>query len=89
MCKIYNRPIEIYAYRTQPLVRHQSKNGISGPPIRLSYHFQSHYQSVINQSTHLSTCLTSMLHPHSSSQYAIVNNTKLFILFVVGYLLFE
>jgi len=49
MSEIYNRPIEIYAYSSTPKRVYRSHLGHL--PIRLSYHFQSHYNSVVEPST--------------------------------------
>ena len=45
MAEIYSRPIEIYTYNTAPhriYCKHIKKE-----PIRLSYHFQSHYNALV------------------------------------------
>jgi len=54
MCEIYGRPIEIYAYSNAPMRSYTNENAnlTSKPPIRLSYHTRSHYNSIINPSTH-------------------------------------
>jgi len=69
MSRLYDRPVEIYAYNTTPLKTHLGRsNGFSSPssssspsspppPIRLSYHFQSHYNSVVPPD-HLQRVLT-------------------------------
>jgi len=48
MSEIYNRPIEIYAYRAEPLrTFHEEQHRNSGvKPIRLSYHGSEHYNSI-------------------------------------------
>jgi len=46
MAELYNRSIEIYAYSAVPnrcYLKH-----LTTPPIRLSYHFRSHYNSVVD-----------------------------------------
>lgn len=51
MSEIYERPIEIYAYRAEPMrTFHEEQNNNSGQlkePIRLSYHGNEHYNSVV------------------------------------------
>uniref|UniRef100_A0A6A7GCS2 ubiquitinyl hydrolase 1 n=1 Tax=Hirondellea gigas TaxID=1518452 RepID=A0A6A7GCS2_9CRUS len=53
MSEIYDRPVEVFAYQAEPMktYRRPSQQG-SKPPIRLSYHFQSHYNSVIHPRNH-------------------------------------
>lgn len=48
MCEIYNRPIEIYAYRAEPMrtFHEEQHHGQSTKPIRLSYHGSEHYNSI-------------------------------------------
>eukprot|EP00475_Leptophrys_vorax_P027492 TRINITY_DN3919_c0_g1_i1.p1 TRINITY_DN3919_c0_g1~~TRINITY_DN3919_c0_g1_i1.p1 ORF type:complete len:584 (-),score=150.86 TRINITY_DN3919_c0_g1_i1:1537-3288(-) len=48
MSEIYCRPVEVYAYSHKPLRTYQ-KEANSKPPIRLSYHFRSHYNSVVGE----------------------------------------
>jgi len=55
--EIYNKPIEIYAYSDEPLKIYSSDiktlpNNSNRLPIRLSYHFNGHYNSIINPNTH-------------------------------------
>jgi len=54
MCEIYGRPIEIYAYSSEPMRTYTNEiaNLTSKPPIRLSYHTRSHYNSIINPANH-------------------------------------
>lgn len=48
LSEIYLRPIEIYAYSDKPMrTFHETSNDNSGEPIRLSYHGQSHFNSII------------------------------------------
>ena len=50
MSEVYDRPIEIYAYRAEPMrTFHEEQNGQGNlkEPIRLSYHGNEHYNSVI------------------------------------------
>lgn len=53
MSEIYERPIEIYAYQTTPMKTYSrpSRDGHQ-VPIRLSYHFQSHYNSIVDPLMH-------------------------------------
>jgi len=46
--EIYDRPVEIYAYDVTPrnTFSNLNRNRTSKPPIRLSYHFNSHYNSI-------------------------------------------
>eukprot|EP00479_Gromia_sphaerica_P014539 TRINITY_DN870_c0_g1_i2.p1 TRINITY_DN870_c0_g1~~TRINITY_DN870_c0_g1_i2.p1 ORF type:complete len:181 (+),score=33.17 TRINITY_DN870_c0_g1_i2:716-1258(+) len=48
MSEIYDRTIEIYVYQTSPARTYHQKGELdeSERPIRLSYHFNSHYNSV-------------------------------------------
>lgn len=47
LSEIYNCPIEIYAYRAEPMrTFHEEKFNNSNKPIRLSYHGNEHYNSV-------------------------------------------
>lgn len=46
LSEIYNRPIEIYAYQTEPMRTFHETDG-GEEPIRLSYHGQSHYNSIV------------------------------------------
>jgi len=51
--EIYNKPIEIYAYSNEPLKIYSNDvknlpNNSNRSPIRLSYHFNGHYNSIIN-----------------------------------------
>ena len=49
MSEIYNRPVEVYAYDPAPLNTFQGRSTSStNPPIRLSYHSQNHYNSIID-----------------------------------------
>jgi hypothetical protein len=52
MSEIYNRPVEVYAYSHKPLRTYQ-KEASEQPPIRLSYHFRSHYNSVVGPDFHV------------------------------------
>lgn len=50
LSEMYNRPIEIYQYSTEPLNTFlgRSINGDDSAPIRLSYHGNVHYNSIID-----------------------------------------
>lgn len=60
MSELYDRAIEVYAYSLTPLNTYQGAPTLN-EPMRLSYHFQSHYNSIINPDTHERTCMTT--HP--------------------------
>ena len=49
IAEIYNRSIEIYAYRNEPMrTFHEEQNkGGALEPIRLSYHGGEHYNSIV------------------------------------------
>ncbi|EAR85579.1 OTU-like cysteine protease (macronuclear) [Tetrahymena thermophila SB210] len=46
LSEIYNRPIEVYAYSSQPMRTFHETNFNNNEPIRLSYHGKCHYNSV-------------------------------------------
>ncbi|XP_078486555.1 uncharacterized protein LOC100187208 [Ciona intestinalis] len=48
MAEMYNRNIHVYQYSTEPINTFQSSNITGNEPIRVSYHRNSHYNSVIN-----------------------------------------
>ncbi|XP_028756791.1 OTU domain-containing protein 5-B [Neltuma alba] len=48
MCEMYNRPIHIYSYSTEPLNIFQGSYNTDTPPIRLSYHQGNHYNSLVD-----------------------------------------
>jgi len=52
LSEMYNRPIEVYQYSTQPINTFHSRTLYSSnddtPPIRLSYHGNVHYNSIID-----------------------------------------
>lgn len=52
LSEIYNKPFEIYAYSNIPMRTFHEHFGI-GSPLRLSYHGQSHYNSIANKDKHL------------------------------------
>lgn len=51
MAELYNRPFEVYQYATEPINTFQTTQQSSNPPIRVSYHRNSHYNSVIDPYT--------------------------------------
>ncbi|PWZ44706.1 OTU domain-containing protein 5-A [Zea mays] len=46
--EMYNRPIHIYSYSTEPINIFQGSYNTDVPPIRLSYHHGNHYNSVVD-----------------------------------------
>ncbi|KMS93527.1 hypothetical protein BVRB_030580, partial [Beta vulgaris subsp. vulgaris] len=48
MSEIYQRPILVFAYSTEPMRTYSSKDSLTNP-IRLSYHFESHYNSIVTK----------------------------------------
>nr|CAB3264602.1 OTU domain-containing protein 5 [Phallusia mammillata] len=48
MAELYNRLFEVYQYSTEPINIFHSSNKSENDPIRVSYHRNSHYNSVIN-----------------------------------------
>lgn len=48
LAEIYNRPIEVYEYSTEPNNTFQSGYLTDNEPIRLSYHGRNHYNSVVD-----------------------------------------
>ncbi|GJN03013.1 hypothetical protein PR202_ga20410 [Eleusine coracana subsp. coracana] len=46
--EMYNRPIHIYSYSTDPINIFQGSYNTDVPPIRLSYHHGNHYNSVVD-----------------------------------------
>eukprot|EP00474_Spongospora_subterranea_P010147 CRZ10605.1 hypothetical protein [Spongospora subterranea] len=46
MSEIYERPILVYAYSADPM-KSYSNQFSAAPPIRISYHFESHYNSIV------------------------------------------
>lgn len=48
LCEIYNRPIHIYSYSTEPINIFQGSYNTDMPPIRLSYHHGNHYNSLVD-----------------------------------------
>eukprot|EP01103_Thecamoeba_quadrilineata_P011476 TRINITY_DN2749_c0_g1_i2.p2 TRINITY_DN2749_c0_g1~~TRINITY_DN2749_c0_g1_i2.p2 ORF type:complete len:127 (+),score=20.15 TRINITY_DN2749_c0_g1_i2:642-1022(+) len=51
MAELYNRPIEIYSYTPEPINTFQGAYTTNDAPIRLSYHNNNHYNSVIDPYT--------------------------------------
>eukprot|EP00457_Paulinella_chromatophora_P000600 gb/GEZN01000600.1/.p1 GENE.gb/GEZN01000600.1/~~gb/GEZN01000600.1/.p1 ORF type:complete len:598 (-),score=100.62 gb/GEZN01000600.1/:72-1865(-) len=50
MSEIYDRPIQIYAYSETPLNTYQHGR-VHQAPVRLSYHYQSHYNSIVDDAS--------------------------------------
>lgn len=48
LSEMYNRPIEVYHYNTTPINIFQGCHQTENDPIRLSYHQNIHYNSVVN-----------------------------------------
>ncbi|XP_078441566.1 OTU-like cysteine protease family protein isoform X2 [Wolffia australiana] len=48
LSEMYNRPIHIYSYSTEPINIFHGGYGTDTPPIRLSYHRGNHYNSLID-----------------------------------------
>lgn len=48
MSEIFNRPIEVYHYSTEPINIFQGCHQTDNEPIRLSYHKNIHYNSIVN-----------------------------------------
>ncbi|CAL9138690.1 unnamed protein product [Musa acuminata var. zebrina] len=46
--EMYNRPIHIYSYSTEPINIFQGNYDTDTPPIRLSYHHGNHYNSLVD-----------------------------------------
>lgn len=45
---MFNRPIEVYHYNCEPINIFQGCNQAENEPIRLSYHQNVHYNSVVD-----------------------------------------
>ncbi|KAL3828590.1 hypothetical protein ACJIZ3_017392 [Penstemon smallii] len=48
LSEMYNRPIHIYSYSTEPINIFQGSYDTDTPPIRLSYHHGNHYNSLVD-----------------------------------------
>ncbi|KAF8048289.1 hypothetical protein N665_2579s0004 [Sinapis alba] len=48
LAEMYNRPIHIYSYTTEPINIFQGSYNTDTPPIRLSYHHGNHYNSLVD-----------------------------------------
>nr|GMD71351.1 OTU domain-containing protein 5-B-like [Ipomoea batatas] len=48
LCEMYNRPIHIYSYSTEPINIFHGSYNTDTPPIRLSYHHGNHYNSLVD-----------------------------------------
>ncbi|KAJ6796776.1 OTU domain-containing protein 5 isoform X2 [Iris pallida] len=47
-CEMYNRPIHIYCYSTEPINIFHGSYNTDTPPIRLSFHHGNHYNSLVD-----------------------------------------
>ncbi|KAH6755336.1 OTU-like cysteine protease family protein [Perilla frutescens var. hirtella] len=48
LSEMYNRPIHIYSYSTEPINIFHGNYSTDTPPIRLSYHHGNHYNSLVD-----------------------------------------
>ncbi|XP_027083368.1 OVARIAN TUMOR DOMAIN-containing deubiquitinating enzyme 6 [Coffea arabica] len=48
LSEMYNRPIHIYSYTTEPINIFHGNYNTDTPPIRLSYHHGNHYNSLVD-----------------------------------------
>ncbi|XP_004487483.1 OVARIAN TUMOR DOMAIN-containing deubiquitinating enzyme 6 isoform X2 [Cicer arietinum] len=48
MSEMYNRPIHIYSYSTEPINTFHGSYNTDTPPVRLSYHQGNHYNSLVD-----------------------------------------
>ncbi|MEQ2219839.1 OTU domain-containing protein 5, partial [Xenoophorus captivus] len=48
MAEMYNRPVEVYQYSTEPINTFHGIHQNNDEPIRVSYHRNIHYNSVVN-----------------------------------------
>ncbi|KAK6926546.1 OTU domain [Dillenia turbinata] len=48
LSEMYNRPIHIYSYSTEPINIFHGNYNTDTPPIRLSYHYGNHYNSLVD-----------------------------------------
>lgn len=48
LSEMYNRPIHIYSYSTEPINIFHGNYDSDLPPIRLSYHYGNHYNSLVD-----------------------------------------
>ncbi|KAL8501117.1 hypothetical protein ACS0TY_020617 [Phlomoides rotata] len=48
LSEMYNRPIHIYSYSTEPINIFHGSYNTDTPPIRLSYHHRNHYNSLVD-----------------------------------------
>jgi len=48
LAEMYNRPIHIYSYSTEPINIFHGSYNTDTPPIRLSYHHGNHYNSLVD-----------------------------------------
>lgn len=57
MSEIYDRPFELYAYAARPMKTFHESSGC-GAPLRLSYHGQCHYNSIVSKDKQAPLLLT-------------------------------
>ncbi|XP_058779691.1 OVARIAN TUMOR DOMAIN-containing deubiquitinating enzyme 6 [Vicia villosa] len=48
MSEMYNRPIHIYSYSTEPINTFHGSYDTDSPPVRLSFHYGNHYNSLVD-----------------------------------------
>lgn len=48
LAEMYNRPIHIYSYSTEPINIFHGNYDTDSPPVRLSYHHGNHYNSLVD-----------------------------------------
>ncbi|XP_043703148.1 OVARIAN TUMOR DOMAIN-containing deubiquitinating enzyme 6-like isoform X2 [Telopea speciosissima] len=48
LSEMYNRPIHIYSYSTEPINIFHGSYNTDSPPIHLSYHLSNHYNSLVD-----------------------------------------
>ncbi|KAM3303161.1 OVARIAN TUMOR DOMAIN-containing deubiquitinating enzyme 6 [Capsicum chacoense] len=48
LSEMYNRPIHIYSYSTEPINTFHGSYNTDSPPVRLSYHHGNHYNSLVD-----------------------------------------
>jgi hypothetical protein len=77
MSEIYDRPVEIYAYGIQPMRTFKGPHN-HDRPLRLSYHFASHYNSIVDERSHARSVVTSMI-PSSLERTSPLANTGAFV----------
>ncbi|CAG0920686.1 unnamed protein product [Notodromas monacha] len=48
LSEMYNRPIEVYSYSSEPINTFHGEQVTDNPPIRLSYHRNVHYNAIVD-----------------------------------------